>query len=493
MATLTPTPVMQFFDANGNPLVAGKLYTYASGTTTPLATYTDAGAGTPNGNPTIMNSRGEAAVWLGTSAYSFALKDANDVLIWTADNIVGLASAAALQAFITLMSSSAGSANVGFIQAGAGAVLQTAQTKMREVITANDFGATGNGSTNDGADIAETIAAATHAVFPSGTYKNTSTALSLSFNKTLEFKSGARISNSGSGSLSALGTVAHWGYNPDNMTFTDWTNKANKVGLVVDVGGHGNTSFSAIGSVAGMVGAVSVPSAATTGGFGVAGYIKNASANAGGAGVAVYGESTCQATNALCWGLNTRTIDNGHQSTVWGAEIDLNIDNAATDVLGVECVGGSTVEPGIAKAFNVNAIGYFTSPKKRWSHGFNTNDGAAITGIALGSTLEAANAPTQSMEMFRRDASNNRQLAMTMQTDIYGSFGFKAAIAGQIFGLGTVSGTDTVIKIRNDDIGFFGTFPSAKPTVTGSKGGNAALASLLTALAGLGLITDSST
>ena len=40
--------------------------------------------------------------------------------------------------------------------------------------------------------------------------------------------------------------------------------------------------------------------------------------------------------------------------------------------------------------------------------------------------------------------------------------------------------------------GFFNTAPAAKPTVTGSRGGNAALASLLTGLAGLGLITDSS-
>ena len=42
-------------------------------------------------------------------------------------------------------------------------------------------------------------------------------------------------------------------------------------------------------------------------------------------------------------------------------------------------------------------------------------------------------------------------------------------------------------------LGFFGTAASGKPTVTGSRGGNAALASLLTALAGLGLITDSTT
>ena len=40
--------------------------------------------------------------------------------------------------------------------------------------------------------------------------------------------------------------------------------------------------------------------------------------------------------------------------------------------------------------------------------------------------------------------------------------------------------------------GFFGANPVVKPTVTGSRGGNAALASLLTALANLGLITDSS-
>jgi len=42
-------------------------------------------------------------------------------------------------------------------------------------------------------------------------------------------------------------------------------------------------------------------------------------------------------------------------------------------------------------------------------------------------------------------------------------------------------------------IGFYGTTPVSKPTVTGSRGGNAALASVLTALAGLGLVTDSST
>jgi hypothetical protein len=41
--------------------------------------------------------------------------------------------------------------------------------------------------------------------------------------------------------------------------------------------------------------------------------------------------------------------------------------------------------------------------------------------------------------------------------------------------------------------GFFGATPVGQPTVTGSRGGNAALASLLTALAQLGLVVDSTT
>lgn len=52
--------------------------------------------------------------------------------------------------------------------------------------------------------------------------------------------------------------------------------------------------------------------------------------------------------------------------------------------------------------------------------------------------------------------------------------------------------TDNNLSVGGN-IGFYGTTPAAKPTVTGSRGSNAALASLLTALAGLGLLTDSST
>lgn len=52
--------------------------------------------------------------------------------------------------------------------------------------------------------------------------------------------------------------------------------------------------------------------------------------------------------------------------------------------------------------------------------------------------------------------------------------------------------TPAITVSREGAVAFFGATPQAKQTVTGSRGGNAALASLLTALANLGLITDSS-
>jgi hypothetical protein len=85
--TLTPSPKMQFFTAAGVPLVGGKLYTYASGTSTPLATYTDATGNSANTNPIILDSRGEAGVWLGPSRYTFVLRDADDNLIWSVDGV----------------------------------------------------------------------------------------------------------------------------------------------------------------------------------------------------------------------------------------------------------------------------------------------------------------------------------------------------------------------------------------------------------------------
>jgi len=88
MASLTPTPKQQIYGSDGNPLVGGKIYTYAAGTTTPLATYTDAGGLTANTNPIILNSLGQANIWLASSSsYKFSVYTSADVLLYTVDNI----------------------------------------------------------------------------------------------------------------------------------------------------------------------------------------------------------------------------------------------------------------------------------------------------------------------------------------------------------------------------------------------------------------------
>jgi hypothetical protein len=56
-----------------------------------------------------------------------------------------------------------------------------------------------------------------------------------------------------------------------------------------------------------------------------------------------------------------------------------------------------------------------------------------------------------------------------------------------------LGGTQSVVKVGQDNtLGFNNATAIAKPTVTGSRSANAALASLLTALANYGLVTDSS-
>lgn len=89
MATPVPNAKAQFFDASGNPLAGGKLYTYQAGTTTPLASYTDATEGVSNANPVILDSAGMANVWLGQSAYKLQLQNSAGSTLWTVDNVYG--------------------------------------------------------------------------------------------------------------------------------------------------------------------------------------------------------------------------------------------------------------------------------------------------------------------------------------------------------------------------------------------------------------------
>jgi len=80
----------QFFDDNGVPLAGGLIYTYQAGSSTPLVTYTDNGGNVANANPIVLDASGRLPneIWLLTGfSYKFILKNADDVLIQTLDNI----------------------------------------------------------------------------------------------------------------------------------------------------------------------------------------------------------------------------------------------------------------------------------------------------------------------------------------------------------------------------------------------------------------------
>ena len=86
-ATLAQNPIFHH-EEDGKPLSGGKVYTYQSGTTTPLATYQDEAQSIINTNPVILDSNGDAVIRLiEDQAYRIVIKDSMDSVISTTDDV----------------------------------------------------------------------------------------------------------------------------------------------------------------------------------------------------------------------------------------------------------------------------------------------------------------------------------------------------------------------------------------------------------------------
>lgn len=177
----------QFFDNNGVILSGGLVYTYAAGTTTPQAAYTTSSGSIAHTNPIVLDSAGRVAsggeIWLTDAvAYKFVLKTSAAITIGTYDNVTGNASGVAAGIYATFAAPS-GSSLIGY--SSNGSVATTVQARLRQYVSVKDFGAVGDGTTDDTTAINNTIIYVNSngggAIYvPPGTYKITNSITVLS-------------------------------------------------------------------------------------------------------------------------------------------------------------------------------------------------------------------------------------------------------------------------------------------------------------------------
>jgi len=178
MTTLSIQPTFPIFtDIDGQPLEAGLIWIGVTGLdpiTNPINAYWDAAltqlvaqpVSTRGGYPLNGSAPGRLYV---NSDYSIRVANRTGSTVYSATAATERYSDVVVQV---------DSSDVTFLQAGTGAVTRTAQAKMRDVVSVKDFGAVGDGVTDDTVAFQNAIAAASgKALFissPSNAYKITS-------------------------------------------------------------------------------------------------------------------------------------------------------------------------------------------------------------------------------------------------------------------------------------------------------------------------------
>ena len=128
------------------------------------------------------------------------------------------------------LAASGGAALVGYLPAGTGAVATTVQGKLRESVSVKDFGAVGNGSTDDTAAIQAALNSNNGSIavyFPRGVYRITSTIL---------------IPQSRANKMTGDGFNPQEVANPVEGTVIKWAGAANGLMFSSNIAGGANTS-----------------------------------------------------------------------------------------------------------------------------------------------------------------------------------------------------------------------------------------------------------
>jgi hypothetical protein len=152
MSLQIASPFQQFFDRDGSPLDNGFVYVGTvnlNPETNPLTIYYDDALTIPAAQPLrtsngyIVRNGSPARLYTSQEDFSLTVRDKSGVLVFTVADATSIAN---LQAQLSL---SSGSSLIGYNQGGVGAVTRTVQSRLRDYVSVKDFGAVGDGVTDD--------------------------------------------------------------------------------------------------------------------------------------------------------------------------------------------------------------------------------------------------------------------------------------------------------------------------------------------------------
>lgn len=435
-----------------------------------------------------------------------------------------------LAAVLVELAKPLGSSSVGFIQDESGAVVRTVQSKLRDFVSLTDLGGVGDDATNNNSAVTDAAAAGIPIATPPGTYRTTLASPAITANlrgpgqvKDVNGNKRAPIFTAITAAPAALG-----GYDSPETAFNGDLRKS------PGAEEYRITGAATLGQPATAYRYTPEASPHWLYVYNESGHNQSTSGNDGRTAATAYRTHMFQAGqgDAMCYNGTVFVTGAKPGSThflanpagsLFAGDVQAGANGVYLNPYETFCTDGGFDAACVGNVNNLERT-IATGAKAVWWGGYRVQSkgsaavdnmlsgvGKFIVGLdlAMGALDFGADKAAISLKADDRIYLNNAAAASgglsddcrtTTFNNDYISYassisGILVAVAGvpvAQFGSAQTTLTNDVV-LTGANLGFYGASAQAKPTVTGSRGGNAALTSLLTALATLGLITNSTT